>query len=241
MKKTVSLFILLLLLFSCGDQSEKQSEKNSVSDSLVDTMKSKRVSVHAFYTDGSEGNAEYRKFLDSVRKADSVKNEGNTVENPRTESSENTFSVSDRVLLDLAKKVALDLKKKDFTDLSLLTHPEKGVKFYPYRFPVGGECLKLSAEQIKGLATDKTKYVWGHYDGSGNVIKLDFEAYSARFILDRDYTKHKWTKSGVNAVEFNFPGTEKNAKMDWRKLILEFSKKDGKTYLISVIHDQWTI
>lgn len=61
--------------------------------------------------------------------------------------------------------------------------------------------------------------------GGGNSLDNVKEIYP-----DADYT------------EFYFSGFDpKYDGMDWQKLRLIFKTKAGRTFLIAIIHDQWTI
>jgi hypothetical protein len=191
------------------------------------------------------------------------------LQNPNTyislarQSSENPQippAKAKQIIASRAKEVILLLKKKDFAKLSTVIHPDKGVRFSPYAYVIGNEDKVFTARKIKTLTSDKTKYIWGAYDGSGELIQLAFRDYYKRFVYSRDFAAAKqigynrfigggntinnafqaYPKSII--VEYHLTGFEaKYGGMDWESLRLVFEEKKGAWYLVGIIHDQWTI
>ncbi len=152
------------------------------------------------------------------------------------------------------------IKVKDMEKLSETVHPDKGVRFSPYGYVNTKSDLVITADEIKKLPSDNTVFVWGSYDGSGELIELSFENYFNKFVYDKDFLNAKEVgynkilgkgNSQINIsevypkakfVEYYFPGFEpKYEGMDWESIRLVFEKKDSVWYLVGIIHDQWTI
>ena len=158
-----------------------------------------------------------------------------------------------------AKEVIAALKSKDMAKLSTLVHPDKGVRFSPYAFVNKGKDLVFNAAKVKSFSTDKTKYSWGEFDGSGQPIQLTANDYFKRFVFDKDFSKS--TRIGYNqtigsgnstnnvfeaypksiVAEYYLPGTTQNNGMDWKSLRLVFEQKGQDWYLSGIAHDEWTI
>jgi len=167
-------------------------------------------------------------------------------------------SKAKRLIQNRAKQVVLALKNKNST-LAKFAHPTLGIRFSPYSYVTGND-VKLAASQLRYIFSNSTKYLWGHYDGSGDPIKLTFTKYYQEFIYDKDFSNAE--KIGYNKsighgnsinnsftfypsaiiVEFHFTGFDpKFEGMDWKSLRLVFEEKDNIWYIVGIIHDQWTI
>jgi len=178
----------------------------------------------------------------------------------KSESPQIPPAKAKQIIASRANQVILLLKKKDFAKLSKVIHPDKGVRFSPYAYVSGNKDKVFSARKIKTLSSDKTKYIWGAYDGSGDPIQLAFRDYYKRFVYSREFAAAKqigynrfigggntinnafqaYPKSII--VEYHFTGFEpKYEGLDWESLRLVFEEKKGVWYLVGIIHDQWTI
>jgi hypothetical protein len=165
-----------------------------------------------------------------------------------------------RIIEKRAIDVLTAIKNYDLEKLADAIHPDKGVRFSPYGFVDVDNDLVFTADEVKNLASDSKIYLWGHYDGSGDPIELNFQDYYKKFIYDVDFINAE--KTGYNQVlghgnalnnsfevyknsiivEYHFSGIDpKYEGMDWRSLRLAFEKKNDVWYLVGVIHDQWTI
>lgn len=158
-----------------------------------------------------------------------------------------------------ARKVVSALKNKDLKTLGALVHPTKGLRFSPYGNIDAEKDLTFKKSQVPTLFAVRRRFVWGSADGSGDDLKMTFADYYKKFVYDVDFaaapqigygkivkqgnTIVNLTKAYPNAefVEYHFPGTEKNNRMDWRSLRLVFEKSGGKWYLVGISHDGWTI
>jgi hypothetical protein len=150
------------------------------------------------------------------------------------------------------------IRNRDFKALSKYTHPQKGVRFSPYSF-VTERDLIFNASQIANFGSDKTKYMWGIFDGSGFNIEFTPAEYFDRFVYDKDFVKvgtvsyNKIQRKGntqenqfevypnSTIVEYYFHGSEAHTGLDWASLRMVFEKYNGKWYLVGIIHNQWTI
>lgn len=167
----------------------------------------------------------------------------------------------DTVLLKLTDEVLLAFKNRDYTALAALVHPTEGVRFSPYAYIDSVADKIMTADWIKKQAAPgkQEKIIWGEYDPIGNKIKKTFDGYIKEFVYDVDFVKPEKRKvdafigsgntqnnllvmyDGCDFTESNFSGFEPRFDgMDWRSLRLVFKKKDGKYYLVGVVHDQWT-
>lgn len=150
------------------------------------------------------------------------------------------------------------LMRKDYNALAAQIEPGKSLLFSPYGFIDSVAAKRLTAADLKAAATSKEKMKWGDYDGTGEPIRLTVEEYFAKFVNNKMYMKgdsisvNKSVTSGntINNLKDVFPnhdfveyyvkGTEKYADMDWGALRLVFKTVGDKTYLVAVVHDQWT-
>jgi len=157
-----------------------------------------------------------------------------------------------------ASEVIATIKNSDFTKLATYVHPQKGVRFSPYGYVSTQSNLVFSADKIKNVTTDQTKYVWGGYDGSGFPMELTFEEYFKSYVYSHDFanaTEISYNRSVGSGntlnnilvaypngtfVEYRFPGL-KYGGMDWQSLRLIFEELNGTWYLVGVVHAQWTI
>ena len=159
-----------------------------------------------------------------------------------------------------ARDVMEVLAARDFGRLAEWVHPEAGVLFSPYAHVEPGEDVRLSAADLGRVADGETiERVWGHYDGSGEPIRLSFREYFERFVYDRPYlaegevavdarqgrgstldnAAEAWPEGRI--VEYHVPGSDpRYGGMDWRSLRLVFEHEDQRWYLVGIVHDEWT-
>ena len=159
----------------------------------------------------------------------------------------------------VALKVLTALKAKDYRTFGALFHPVEGIRFSPYGF------IDLTHKKVLGKdfleAIDKNwTLTWGHFDGSGEAIKMKVKPYIERFIYNADYLNAdeksydsfigqgntinnlKETYPGLHFIEYYFKGVDEKYKgLDWTSLRLVFKKYENEYYLVAVIHDQWTV
>lgn len=174
-------------------------------------------------------------------------------------TAENTPEAIERSIRELGFKVLTAFRDKDMQTLSQYVHPDKGVRFSPYTYVELERDVVISKEEIKTLLESDKVYTWGLYDGSGEPIELTFSEYLSRFVYDRDFINAdeiiydvRYDRGntinnvfevykGSHVIEYYFSGNEEYGGMDWKSLKLVFEEKEGKWYLVGVVHDEWTI
>lgn len=163
-------------------------------------------------------------------------------------------------VVERAEAARQALAEQDFAALARLVHPERGLRFSPYAYVDTTEHVRFAREAVADLPADTTKRVWGAYDGTGDPIRLRFDAYYDEFVYDRDYgdarrgapnerlgrgntLENTGEAFGREAtfVEYYTPGSEQYEGMDWSSLRLVFVPYEGTPHLVGVVHDQWTI
>ncbi len=174
-----------------------------------------------------------------------------------------TISTStDAVVKALSKQVVAFLKKGDYTAISKVVHPVKGVRFSPYVWSVSTVTESpFQAKSIRNFPLDSKAYSWGNYDGTGKPIVLGPIAYIKKFVFPADFTTAPQVTVSASSsasdsilkrihtvypdaiiVEYYIPGIDKKFNgMDWVSLRLVFEQYKNSWYLTGVIHDQWTI
>lgn len=163
-------------------------------------------------------------------------------------------------LLNTAYLVAGALKSRNYSALSALSHPEKGVTFTPYSTVDSKTDVNLSAAAIGALDTDDNVYTWGVEDGRGNLIELTAAEYFAQYVYDADYMSAP--QIGIDQViisgnalenvvqsypdcrfvDFCFPSLEPDKDgLDWTSLKLVFEPSETRWLLVGIIHSEWTV
>ena len=163
-------------------------------------------------------------------------------------------------LLESAYNVVSLIHDGDYSGLSEMVHPEKGVIFVPYSYVDPDKNLSFTAAEVSGFATDTQSYVWGLTDGEGAPIDLTPAEYFSQYVYNADYLNapvlgiNHIVKTGNSMenvadafsdsqfVEFHFPYIDQDAEgFDWCSLKLVFELYHEQYKLIAVIHSQWTI
>jgi hypothetical protein len=171
----------------------------------------------------------------------------------------NQGSLNNKLVLRLIDVVD-SIKNKDMEKLASYTHPAKGLRFSPYGYIDTKTSKVFTKDEVKGLGGNSQTYTWGNYDGSGEPINLNFNDYYKKFIYDKDFANpqvigNNTAVSQGNSlnnikevypegyfVELHFKGfDQKYSGLDWESLKLVFQEENGEWYLVSIIHDQWTI
>ncbi|QFT89070.1 hypothetical protein FIU87_10470 [Bacillus sp. THAF10] len=179
------------------------------------------------------------------------------VENGHTDEEEEQEEIKAD---EFALSVATLLRDKDFSTLSEVVHPVKGVRFTPYAYIREESDQTFTGEQIKTIWQDQTVYTWGEFDGSGDPINLTFQDYYEKFVYDVDFAQPEEVSTNKRigqgnsldnaqefypdaiVIEFHFSGIDpKYEGLDWRSLRVVVEQLDGKWYVVGIIHDQWTI
>lgn len=168
----------------------------------------------------------------------------------------------DSTLLSLTNEVLTVIKHKKYDSLALFFHPNEGVRFSPNAYIDTASDIIFAAAAFTKEATAKKqqKFIWGEYDGSGDPISLTIDEYFKKFVYDVDFLTPENRKvnefiGGSNSqnnllavydscdfTESHFSGFDKKMDgMDWRSIRLVFKMKDGKYFLVGIVHDEWTI
>ena len=168
----------------------------------------------------------------------------------------------DSILLRLTNTILVALKNKNYSAFANYIHPVSGIRFSPYGYVDTLSHLRFSREKFIASAKDDNQemIVWGEFDGTGDPIKMTLNNYMQRFVYDVDYIKpEKRTVNDFVAAgnslnnlssvykdcdftESYFSGFKKEyAGMDWKSLRLVFKERNGKFFLIGIVHDEWTI
>ena len=163
-------------------------------------------------------------------------------------------------LLRSAAGVAEALKYKDYEALAGYVHPERGVTFTAYSTVNLETDQNFSADQIRELAQDDTRYLWGYEDGRGEPIQRTIAQFLEEFIFSVDYTQA--TSVGVDEivmsgnslenlkeaypdcrfVDLCYPSLDPAYEgLDWCSLKIVFAPTQSGWYLVGLIHSQWTI
>ena len=160
-----------------------------------------------------------------------------------------------------ARQVLGLMRSKDYKALVEHIHPDEGLLFAPYGYIDTSDNRRFSRTSFLALVSDsgKAPLNWGKYDGSGLPIELTWAQYETKFVYSADFLNAPQfsvntlnsrgnSVNNIDAVftghqytESFFPGfEEKFAGLDWASLRLIFKEKEGKLYLVGVVHDQWT-
>lgn len=167
---------------------------------------------------------------------------------------------AEKTIKETSDQVINLVKNKDMEALAKFIHPEQGVRFTLYSFVNKDEDVVFDKEKIKKFFQDESKYVWGYFDGSGDVVELTPADFYAEFIYNHDYANaeqigYNTTLSGGNTlnnqfevyenpiiVEYYFPGFDPQYEgLDWQSLSLVFEQEDSSWYLVGIIHNRHTV
>lgn len=178
-----------------------------------------------------------------------------------SQESASAFSSKDTAaLLRSAASVAEALKHKDYGVLANYVHPERGVTFSPYSTVNLETDQNFTADQIRDLEADDTRYLWGYEDGRGEPIRLTISQFLEEYIFSVDYTQapsvgvDQIVMSGNSLenlqeaypscrfVDLCYPGLDPAYEgLDWCSLKMVFAPTQSGWYLVGLIHSQWTI
>jgi hypothetical protein len=168
----------------------------------------------------------------------------------------------DSVLLKLTQTILLTVKNKNYSAFANYIHPVSGVRFSPYGHVDTANDIILSKAKFIAQAGNPNQdmIVWGAFDGTGDPIRLTLNNYMQRFVYDADFVKPEKRSvnkfiSGGNSLnnldsvykecdftESHFSGFEdKYGGMDWKTLRLVFKERNGRFFLVGIVHDEWTI
>jgi hypothetical protein len=164
-------------------------------------------------------------------------------------------------ILEAAAAVITALKEKDMDQLAAWVHPERGIRFSPFAYVDTVNDLVFTKDEVDTLLEDPAKRVWRLFEGTGEVIELNFADYYKWYIYDADFEqdagiavnkelRKEQTSGNLNEVypeanhdfvEYYIGGLDLAEEgMDWRSLYLVFETNGDDHALVGIIHDQWT-
>ncbi len=222
------------------------------------------VGLQVYWWQKAEAKAEQKKLIARITK---LQNEINKLKNNRQSSSGQSQRMSPQdqfyqaLLAGKEQNVIAALQRKDMKALAAFVHPVKGLRFSPYISISPETDLVFPKERMAGFLHDKSKRIWGYYEGTGTQIKLSNEEYYKMYVYDRDYlladkinynTGIQGSLTAGNVFEVYPKGViaeyqcvEKNSRGEelgyWRDLKLVFEAENNTWYLVGIIHDQWSI
>lgn len=182
---------------------------------------------------------------------------------PKTADSGTTEPIAanadDESLISYTREILGILSARDYTSLSRIAHPERGIVFVPYAtVNLASDCC-FTPSQIANFAFDNSKYIWGVYDGSGEPVELTPSEYFNEFVFDVDFTKCNnfgineilRTGNSLENIEEAFPGCvyvdcympdpAEEGGPNWQSLRLVFEEYDGKLMLSAIVHNEFTV
>lgn len=194
-----------------------------------------------------EKNAEISKLEDKIKDLESQLN------------SINQGSSNNKLVIRIIDVID-SIKNKDMAKLASYTHPTKGLRFSPYGYIDVNTSKVFTVDEVKNLKENNQTYTWGNYDGSGEPINMNFNDYYKKFIFDKDFANPQIIGNNIAVshgnslnnikeiypdsyfVELHFKEFDpKYSGLDWESLKLVLKEENGEWYLVSIIHDQWTI
>ncbi len=214
MKKLILMIFLLALFCGCGNNDSKKPQAGAPQ---------------------------------SISKLDSV-----AVKSPSPISQQDSVEA-------IGTQILTHLKYKDYPQL-IKYFSNDGVLFSPYGYIDTVKSKKLIAEDFLEAIDKDWILTWGSYDGTGDPIKLSVKNYLKRFVYNADYLNaeavgyDKIMQKGNSLnnmgtiypnhhfIDYYFSGFNQESNgTDWTSLRLVFNKVGNEFFLVSVIHDQWTI
>ncbi len=178
-----------------------------------------------------------------------------------TNTAQASESNPDSVLLHLTQDILTAFKTKNYSAVADFIDPVSGIRFSPYGYIDTIRNVIFSKEKFAEQAgrSNQDKIIWGEFDGSGDTINMTLNEYIAKFVYDVDFSKPETRKvnefighgnslnnllsvyKDCDFTESHFSGFEKKYEgMDWRSIRLIFRERDGKFFLVGIVHDQWT-
>ena len=178
----------------------------------------------------------------------------------KTDSGRNISNKTQKDSIEtVGQKALAALKEKDYSAFASCFHPIDGIRFSPYGFIDPTHKHVVAKDFLEAIDKNWT-LTWGHFDGSGEAIKMKVRPYIDRFIYNADYLNpekksyDEFIGQGntinnliesypeLHFTEYYFKGFhEKYKGLDWTSLRFVFKKHENAYYLVAVIHDQWTV
>ncbi len=171
-------------------------------------------------------------------------------------------STTKMALIHQATGIQMDLSQGNFKNIAKHIHPTKGVQFSMYAYVDGKKDKRFSRQQfLTYLKKSRIKFTWGEMDGSGDLHITTLPNYLSKWIQAERFdngsiaiNKFKGSGNSLNnlrevypnadrnsIVEFYDKGREEYEGMDWRAMRLVFEDYQGRSYLVAIVTDMWTI
>lgn len=159
------------------------------------------------------------------------------------------------------------INDNDFQALSGMIHPIKGVRISLDGY-INNDDVILKADQLDYLTNNNIKLLWGYSDGMGKpiietvgdflnkYIKFDYKNVNVQNAYNkvlrggsaggsnlRDiYKTQNFMSYYIPYTEtYNNNGVEVPQTMGWTAINFVFEESNGKTFLIGIVKDNWTI
>lgn len=205
------------------------------------------------------------KYGRTIRRADyfdvkMAENQNKPISEPKKSETSETD-----LLLSFGRKILTSLKNKSMAGVVDYVNSDKGLDLKPFYSSNSDNGRNISKQDLPMFFNDPKEYLWGYEDGSGLPMKstnakyFDSRVYSMDF-LNADETSYntevskgnnlplksvleaEYPGSNIRFIEYYFVGTDPQYEgMDWQALALVFEKVGDNWFLISILHNQWTI
>ena len=188
-------------------------------------------------------------------------------DSPEHEANHSDVSNNDAVaqnketqVLQQAKQIKDDLAAGNYEALTPYIHPVKGVRFSMYAYIHKDADKVFRREQFTTyLQQSRVKFTWGAKDGTGDLYITTLPNFLDHWVAAQQYdfkdaTFNQFQGSGnslnnlkevypnADFVEFYHSGKNPEYQgMDWRAMRLVFEDYQGKSYLVAIVNDQWTV
>ncbi len=174
------------------------------------------------------------------------------------EAEAETEAETEARIASRAREVIVALANHDMQKFAEYVHPELGVRFSPCAYVQLDQDIVIQAEQIRTATADKKRRLWGYADGTGDAIEMTFSEYFDVYVYNRGYVDVEDigynTRIGIGntidnslevysagyVVEYYSQATDPEG-MSWSSLRVVFIQIEGVSYVVGLIHDQWTI
>ena len=240
-----STLFLLLFLSSCdeSDNVEPDTQQNTATNSVEKPQQPKQENSLGHETDGE------------LNKKQEKENGQKTLAEPKATRDHRIMSDSAQIMTK-ADEIIAHLAQKNLNAVANYAHPKKGVTISPYSFIQNNPVF--TSTELKDFSPKKETN-WGIEDGTGDDIKLAFEAYHKRYLFSRNYQQpdtiiynelkqrgnslHNGNEQFPDAipVEFHLYGTSDMMEMDWGSLILFFEQNNDNWYLVAIVNNRYTV
>ncbi|PID37558.1 MAG: hypothetical protein CR966_01320 [Pseudomonadales bacterium] len=180
-----------------------------------------------------------------------------------SETDRQLNSFAKTALLNQATDIQLALAKGDYANVTQHIHPKKGVQFSMYAYVQPKKDKRFSRQQFATyLKKSRVRFTWGEMDGSGHLLVIPLPTYLDEWVQAVDFNNAEVTinqsqgsGNSLNNIESVYPyanakfaivdfynkGSKEYDGMDWRAMRLVFEEYQGKSYLVAVVNDEWTI